>query len=171
MTDPKTSPKPKIAHRFTLRVPQSNTTIEQWWEMQDDPSASVRALIRDEILNYGLTDTVNRPISQQPRRGRPPLDSDQLTEDADEADEQLPEAQEPGPALTSPTPAPAVAHSQEVPAPKAAAPAAPVVQKAAAPAPVVKPAAPAAAADPEPEDDAPASTQLPMESFFDHGNQ
>jgi len=60
------------AHRYTLRVPVVDTSIEAWWAAQDDPSASVRALVREEIMKHGFTDTVNRPVTQMPRRGRPP---------------------------------------------------------------------------------------------------
>lgn len=60
------------AHRFTLRVPVADTSIAEWWAAQDDPSASVRMLIRTEIMQNGFTDTVNRPVQQMPRRGRPP---------------------------------------------------------------------------------------------------
>jgi len=61
------------AHRYTVRVPVADTSVSEWWSAQADSSASVRALIRDEIMRHGFTDTVNRPVTQLPRRGRPPL--------------------------------------------------------------------------------------------------
>lgn len=68
----RTSERPPEDHRFTLKVPRVDTSVVEWWESQHDPSASVRALIRDEIMRHGFTDTVNRPVTQLPRRGRPP---------------------------------------------------------------------------------------------------
>jgi len=68
------------SHRFTVRVPTVDTSVRAWWAAQDDPSASVRALIRDEVTKHGFTDTVNRPVTQLPRRGRPPLSDTQASE-------------------------------------------------------------------------------------------
>jgi hypothetical protein len=73
MTENPPAERGGAAHRFTLRVPSADTSLVQWWNAQDEPSASVRSLIRDEIMRHGFTDTVNRPVTQQPRRGRPPL--------------------------------------------------------------------------------------------------
>lgn len=58
--------------RRRITIPQVDTSTLAWWNAQFDPSASVRALIRAEIEREGLTDTVNRPVRQMPRRGRPP---------------------------------------------------------------------------------------------------
>src|SRR6218665_396853 len=66
------SSRPPEPHRYTVRIPLADTSVSQWWGTQDDPSASVRALIRDEIMGNGFTDTVNRAVMQLPRRGRPP---------------------------------------------------------------------------------------------------
>ncbi|MDP9903229.1 hypothetical protein [Arthrobacter bambusae] len=85
------TPQPKArsataAHRYTLRVPVVDTSIEAWWAAQDDPSASVRALVREEIMKHGFTDTVNRPVTQMPRRGRPPgstMDNDEPVDGRD----------------------------------------------------------------------------------------
>lgn len=67
---PSTSSAEPVRRRIT--IPQVDTSTLAWWNAQFDPSASVRALIRAEIEREGLTDTVNRPVRQMPRRGRPP---------------------------------------------------------------------------------------------------
>lgn len=59
--------------RFRLRVPREDTSVAEWWAAQVNPSASVRALIREDIERHGYTDLTSRPVTQQPRRGRPPL--------------------------------------------------------------------------------------------------
>ncbi|HEU5223039.1 MAG TPA: hypothetical protein VFU07_05085 [Candidatus Lumbricidophila sp.] len=101
------------AHRFTLRVPLADTSTEAWWLAQDDPSASVRSLIRDEIMRNGLTDTVNRPVTQLPRRGRPPLSDvysgEHETDEIDTSRVAAPSAPEVAPAVTAPVTAPAPA--------------------------------------------------------------
>lgn len=49
-------------HRLTLRVPQADATAKAWWDAQDDPSASVRHLIRADIAQHGCSDPLTRPI-------------------------------------------------------------------------------------------------------------
>lgn len=68
----RSSARPVEDHRYTLKVPRVDTSVSQWWDAQHDPSASVRALVREEIMRHGFTDTVNRPVGPMPRRGRPP---------------------------------------------------------------------------------------------------
>jgi hypothetical protein len=46
-----------------VRVPSADTSFARWWATQDDPSASVRALVRAEIQANGFTDIVNRPVT------------------------------------------------------------------------------------------------------------
>lgn len=79
-------------HRLTLRVPAADTSVTGWWKAQDDPSASVRHLIRDEIMRHGFSDTANRPVSQLPRRGRPSFAEMALeAQDADAEADAFPE--------------------------------------------------------------------------------
>lgn len=59
-------PPSREMHRFTLKVPFSNTSVGDWWARQNDPSASVRALIRAEIKKHGYTDTLERRVEQEP---------------------------------------------------------------------------------------------------------
>lgn len=77
--------EPRQSHRFTLRVPAADTSVSAWWAAQDDASASVRKLVRDEIQRHGLTDTANRPVSQLPKRGRPSFAERVLEPDDDMA--------------------------------------------------------------------------------------
>lgn len=58
--------------RRRISIPQVDTSTQQWWEAQDDPSVSIRLLIREEIEKNGYVDKLNHPVEQQPRRGRPP---------------------------------------------------------------------------------------------------
>lgn len=73
MTGAAASRKPRRDdHRFTLKVPQVDESVVEWVSAQHDLSQSLRQLIRDEIQRNGFTDTANRPVTQLPRRGRPP---------------------------------------------------------------------------------------------------
>lgn len=51
------------SRRLTVRVPAADTSTTAWWDAQDDPGASVRSLIRAEIVAHGLSDTMNRPVT------------------------------------------------------------------------------------------------------------
>lgn len=51
------------ARRYMVRVPLVDTSFAEWWAAQDNPSASVMALIRDQVARYGFTDSANRPIA------------------------------------------------------------------------------------------------------------
>lgn len=77
-------PPSKAMHRLTFRVPWIDTTVKQWWDAQLDPSASLRSLIRAEIERNGITDTLSRPVTQQPRRGRPPAIAVEITPEPEE---------------------------------------------------------------------------------------
>jgi hypothetical protein len=88
--------------RLRFTVPAADLAVQEWIDAQDKWNLSVRGLIRESIERDGFVDFINRPVRQQPRRGRPSV--------ADDADEQFeqPEAQR----ETAPlAPAP-VAHSQ-----------------------------------------------------------
>lgn len=58
--------------RTRLTVPAADQSVIDWLELQDDPSGSMRRLVRDSIEREGFTDVLNRPVDQLPRRGRPP---------------------------------------------------------------------------------------------------
>lgn len=58
--------------RVRLTVPAADESSQAWIDLQDDPSTSMRMLIRESIQRDGYVDVVNRPVEQQPRRGRPP---------------------------------------------------------------------------------------------------
>lgn len=74
------STKRRDDHRYTLKVPQVDESVVEWVVAQHDLSLSLRQLIRDEIQRNGFTDTANRPVTQLPRRGRPPA---QYAEDSE----------------------------------------------------------------------------------------
>lgn len=63
--------------RKRLTIPGVNRSVLTWFELQDDASASVRHLIQESIQRDGYIDVINRPVEQQPRRGRPPAESTQ----------------------------------------------------------------------------------------------
>lgn len=97
-------------HRFRVSVPQADEAVLEWLGLQDNPSLSVRMLIRESIERLGYVDIVNKPVAQLPKRGRPSA-SDEGSTDADTNDS--PE----GAAVRFP-PVPATAHHQvSAPAP------------------------------------------------------
>lgn len=53
---------------------------QQWWEAQENPSVSLQLLIREDIERNGFSDKLNAPITQQPRRGRPPKEDEEPQE-------------------------------------------------------------------------------------------
>ena len=67
----KHEPKPPPV-RYRLSVPAADTTVNDWLAEQDNQSASIRAVIREFIERNGFIDPTCRPVSQLPRRGRPP---------------------------------------------------------------------------------------------------
>lgn len=64
------------SERKRLSIPKVDASTLEWWNVQHDPGLSVRMLIRAEIERNGLSDVVYRPVTQQPRRGRPPGQND-----------------------------------------------------------------------------------------------
>ena len=58
-------------HRFRVSVPAADEAVVEWMNLQDNPSLSVRMLIRESIERLGYVDVVNRPVAQLPKRGRP----------------------------------------------------------------------------------------------------
>ena len=73
-------PTPK---RFRVSVPETDESVLAWIGAQSDLSNSVRALIRESIERNGYRDATCYPVVQQPRRGRPPKNTDEA-EDATE---------------------------------------------------------------------------------------
>ena len=71
-------PTPK---RFRVSVPETDESVLAWIGAQSDLSNSVRALIREPIERNGYRDATCYPVVQQPRRGRPPKNTDEA-EDA-----------------------------------------------------------------------------------------
>lgn len=61
------------AGRYRLSVPESDSSVREWLEAQENPSISLRLVIKDLIEREGIVDVLNRPVTQQPRRGRPPV--------------------------------------------------------------------------------------------------
>lgn len=58
--------------RKTFAFSKRDEATLRWWDAQENPSISLQLLIREEIERNGFTDKLNAPVSQQPRRGRPP---------------------------------------------------------------------------------------------------
>ena len=68
----------KPGHRVVgvrFSYPIADTSVATWLECQDSISESLRALIRESIERDGYLDLANRPLAQQPRKGRPPAES------------------------------------------------------------------------------------------------
>ena len=80
-----TVPRPQ-SRRFRVSVPEADESVLAWIGAQSDLSASVRSLIREAIERHGYRDATCYPVAQQPRRGRPPKSTEQLTEQAEFAE-------------------------------------------------------------------------------------
>lgn len=105
--------------RVRFSVPPADVSVGSWLDAQYSISESLRALIRDAIRRDGIVDVINRPVHQEPRRGRPPRIGDEPADQVAEsavgdakpvAESVTPSAPavEPGHALTpAPVPAPA----------------------------------------------------------------
>lgn len=65
------------SERKRLSIPRADRSVLEWWDLQHDVGLSVRMLIRAEIERSGYVDTAYQPVSQQPRRGRPPVAVDE----------------------------------------------------------------------------------------------
>lgn len=136
------APAKPAPHRYRFSVPAADEAVSAWMETQDDPSHSLRALIRENIERHGYTDIVNRPVAQLPKRGRPVAgDADFVEEDA---------VQQPAVVAGAPQQQPApTTQSKPQPAPKTQAePVAPVAAVAVEP-------------EPEPEQDPVVSEYIP----------
>lgn len=53
-------------------VPAADESVQAWIDAQADVGASLRAAVRMVVEAHGVTDLVNRPVEQRPRRGHPP---------------------------------------------------------------------------------------------------
>lgn len=83
-----TVPRPQ-SRRFRVSVPEADESVLAWIGAQSDLSASVRSLIREAIERHGYRDATCYPVQQQPRRGRPPKLTEQLTVDGHPIPEQI----------------------------------------------------------------------------------
>lgn len=59
-------------HRTRLSIPAADVSTIRWLGVQENVSASLRLLVREHIARHGYTDPTCAPVTQQPRRGRPP---------------------------------------------------------------------------------------------------
>ncbi|MFB0839975.1 hypothetical protein ACETK3_18465 [Arthrobacter sp. E44] len=102
-----------------MSVPAADEAVLAWMELQENPSLSVRMLIRESIERQGYIDIVNRPVSRLPKRGHPagsPEEARAVEEDVPEAQAQIPisdSAPRPGAVV----PAPVHQSQPAVPAP------------------------------------------------------
>lgn len=74
------------SERKRISIPRADDSALAWWATQNDPSLSVRLLIRNEIERSGYTDVAFRPVAQLPRRGRPPGTGSEAAEDQTDAE-------------------------------------------------------------------------------------
>lgn len=103
-------PRP-AAKRFRVSVPETDESVLAWIGAQSDLSNSVRALIRESIEKNGYRDATCYPVVQQPRRGRPPKNTDEA-EDAT-VPEMIKSVVEPDDEVaTTPAGAPVSAHEE-----------------------------------------------------------
>lgn len=73
-------------------VPAADTSVIEWLNEQADISQSIRLLIRESIQRDGYIDVFYKPVDQLPRRGRPPLESNEQREDDEAVTERRPAA-------------------------------------------------------------------------------
>lgn len=57
--------------RYRFSVPNADTSVNQWIEQQASLSHSLRALIRNRIIEHGMTDPTCDSVTQRPKVGRP----------------------------------------------------------------------------------------------------
>lgn len=101
-------PTPK---RFRVSVPETDESVLAWIGAQSDLSNSVRALIRESIERNGYRDATCYPVVQQPRRGRPPKNTDEA-EDATVPEMIKPVVEPDDEVATTPAAAPMPAHEE-----------------------------------------------------------
>ncbi|MGY4541369.1 hypothetical protein ACVWY0_001278 [Arthrobacter sp. UYNi723] len=71
--------------RFRVSVPAADEAVLAWMDLQDNPSLSMRMLIRENIERNGYVDVINRPVVQLPKRGRPAGSEEELSDPAEQA--------------------------------------------------------------------------------------
>lgn len=59
------SKKPQVRYRLT--VPEDDRCVHEWMRNQDDPSQSLRMLIKSDLIKNGPTDVMSRDVI--PRKG------------------------------------------------------------------------------------------------------
>lgn len=101
-------PTPK---RFRVSVPETDESVLAWIGAQSDLSNSVRALIRESIERNGYRDATCYPVMQQPRRGRPPKNTDEA-EDATVPEMIKPVVEPDDEVATTPAVVPVSAHEE-----------------------------------------------------------
>ena len=101
-------PTPK---RFRVSVPETDESVLAWIGAQSDLSNSVRALIRESIERNGYRDATCYPVVQQPRRGRPPKNTDEA-EDATAPEMIKPVVELDDEVATTPAAVPVSAHEE-----------------------------------------------------------
>lgn len=101
-------PTPK---RFRVSVPETDESVLAWIGAQSDLSNSVRALIRESIERNGYRDATCYPVVQQPRRGRPPKNTDEA-EDATVPDMIKPVVEPDDEVATTPAVVPVSTHEE-----------------------------------------------------------
>lgn len=101
-------PTPK---RFRVSVPETDESVLAWIGAQSDLSNSVRALIRESIERNGYRDATCYPVVQQPRRGRPPKNTDEV-EDATVPEMIKPVVEPDDDVATTPAVVPVSAHEE-----------------------------------------------------------
>lgn len=70
--------------RYRLAVPVADEAVNRWLGMQDNVSASLRTVVREWIERNGFEDATCKPVTQLPRRGRPPGSSAERGDQDDE---------------------------------------------------------------------------------------
>ena len=103
-------PRP-ASKRFRVSVPDTDESVLTWIGAQSDLSASVRALIRESIERNGYRDATCYPVQQQPRRGRPPKNTDEA-EDATVPEMIKPVVEPDDEVATAPAVVPVSAHEE-----------------------------------------------------------
>lgn len=71
--DSTAAPAKPQPHRFRVSVPAADKAVLAWMDLQDNPSLSVRMLIRESIERLGYIDVVNRPVAQLSGGRRPDI--------------------------------------------------------------------------------------------------
>lgn len=63
-------PEPADPRRLRWSVPAADVSVNQWLDLQENISGSLRLLIRESIERDGYIDVVNKPVEQLLRHGQ-----------------------------------------------------------------------------------------------------